>query len=80
MSSRTRTRPPAPPQSQGAGGAAAGGERMGTAQIAGSLYVSRATVRTHIQKVITKIELHSRVEVAAFVTQHQVLQNLDWML
>jgi DNA-binding NarL/FixJ family response regulator len=52
----------------------------GTTQIAGSLYVSPATVRTHIQNVITKLEVHSRVDVAAFVTRHQVLQNLEWML
>jgi len=52
----------------------------GTTEIARGLYVSPATVRTHIQNVITKLEVHSRVEVATFVTRHQVLQNLDWML
>jgi DNA-binding NarL/FixJ family response regulator len=52
----------------------------GTAQIAGSLYVSPATVRTHIQKVLSKLELHSRVDVAAFVMRHEVLQNIEWML
>lgn len=52
----------------------------GTNLIAKSLYVSPATARTHIQKVITKLGVHSRVEVATYTARHQVIQNLGWML
>lgn len=44
--------------------------------IARSLVISPQTARTHIQNVIGKLGVHSRLEAAMFVTQHGVLQNL----
>jgi DNA-binding NarL/FixJ family response regulator len=36
-------------------------------QIAGTLFLSQATVRTHVQNILTKLEVHSRLEAIALV-------------
>jgi DNA-binding NarL/FixJ family response regulator len=44
--------------------------------IAQSLVISPQTARTHVQNVLTKLEVHSRLEAAAFVTRTGVLDEL----
>ena len=34
------------------------------------------TARTHVQNILTKLGVHSRLEAAAFVTQNNVLEEL----
>ena len=41
-----------------------------------SLGVSAATVRTHVQALLTKLGAHSRLEAAAFAVRHGVLDDL----
>lgn len=42
----------------------------GNDQIAGELFLSTATVRTHVQNILRKLEVHSRLEAIAFA--HEV--------
>lgn len=44
--------------------------------IAQALVISPQTARTHIQNVLTKLGVHSRLEAAAFVVQNGILQEL----
>lgn len=44
--------------------------------IAQSLVISPQTARTHVQNVLRKLGVHSRLEAAAFVMQNGILQNL----
>jgi DNA-binding NarL/FixJ family response regulator len=44
--------------------------------IARSLVISPQTARTHIQNILGKLEVHSRLEAAAFVLQSGLLTNL----
>ena len=46
-------------------------ESIGTA-----LYISPFTARTHIQSLITKLGVHSRLEAAMFVAQHGLRNQL----
>ena len=48
----------------------------GNEQIAAVLVISPETARTHIQNLLTKLEVHSRLEAAAFVTQNGLRQEL----
>lgn len=50
-------------------------EGLDTAAIATKLGVSRATVRTHIQSVLTKLGVHSRLEAASFASRHRLLED-----
>jgi DNA-binding NarL/FixJ family response regulator len=52
----------------------------GTTQIAQSLVLTPDTVRTHIQNVMEKLGVHSRVDAATFVARNQVLEDLGWIL
>lgn len=45
--------------------------------IADELFISRQTVRTHIQNVIVKLEVHSRLEAAMFVTRNEIVDELS---
>jgi two-component system NarL family response regulator len=47
-----------------------------TRAIADSLVISRETARTHIQNILTKLDVHSRVEAAAFVTEHGLIDHI----
>jgi two-component system nitrate/nitrite response regulator NarL len=42
-------------------------------EIARSLHLSPNTVRTHIQSVLTKLHVHSRLEAAAFAVRHGIV-------
>ncbi|MGH2784268.1 MAG: response regulator [Actinomycetota bacterium] len=44
--------------------------------IAQQLVISPETARTHIQKVLGKLRVHSRLEAAAFVMKHGLLEEL----
>jgi PAS domain S-box-containing protein len=36
------------------------------------LHVSRATIRNHVQNILVKLEVHSRLEAVAFATKHRL--------
>lgn len=44
--------------------------------IARALAISPQTARTHIQNILAKLGLHSRLEAAAFARKHPILQEL----
>ena len=44
-------------------------------QIAGKLYVSPSTARTHIQNVISKLGVHSRIDAVTLTTRHDLLSR-----
>jgi two-component system, NarL family, nitrate/nitrite response regulator NarL len=44
--------------------------------IARVLVISPQTARTHIQNILAKLSVHSRLEAAAFVTQNAILSDL----
>lgn len=46
-----------------------------TAAMVSSLGVSAATVRTHVQALLTKLGAHSRLEAAAFAVRHGLLDE-----
>lgn len=48
----------------------------GNVSIARALVISPQTARTHIQNVIGKLGVHSRLEAAMFVTQNRILGDL----
>jgi two-component system nitrate/nitrite response regulator NarL len=45
------------------------------ADIAAELSISKNTVRTHIQSILTKLQVHSRLEAVAFATRHGIAQD-----
>jgi two-component system nitrate/nitrite response regulator NarL len=50
-------------------------EGLDTAAIARKLTVSHATVRTHVQSVLTKLGVHSRLEAASFAVRYHILDD-----
>jgi DNA-binding NarL/FixJ family response regulator len=44
--------------------------------IAQALFISPETARTHIQNILTKLGVHSRLEAVAFVTRNEILGEL----
>lgn len=46
-----------------------------TRAIAQALHVSPATVRNHIQNLLGKLEVHSRLEAVAYATRHHLLES-----
>jgi two-component system nitrate/nitrite response regulator NarL len=45
-------------------------EGRGSAEMARQLSVSPNTVRTHVQNILMKLQVHSRLEAAAFAVRH----------
>jgi two-component system, NarL family, nitrate/nitrite response regulator NarL len=45
-----------------------------TAEIASALHVSSTTARTHVQNVLGKLGVHSRLEAAAFAVRHGIVR------
>jgi two-component system nitrate/nitrite response regulator NarL len=43
--------------------------------MAAKLGVSRATVRTHVQSLLTKLGVHSRLEAASFAVRYRLLED-----
>jgi two-component system, NarL family, nitrate/nitrite response regulator NarL len=52
-------------------------EGMNGSRIAETLRISQNTVRTHVQSILTKLQVHSRLEAAAFAVQHGLVENRD---
>jgi two-component system, NarL family, nitrate/nitrite response regulator NarL len=48
-------------------------EGKDTAQLAQELEITYATARTHIQNVLTKLGVHSKLELVAFAVTHQLV-------
>ena len=48
-----------------------------TTDIAEKLVISPETARTHIQNILTKLGVHSRLEAAAFVIENGLLDHLN---
>lgn len=46
---------------------------LDTAAMAHRLGVSRTTIRTHVQSLLTKLGVHSRLEAASFAVRHRLL-------
>jgi two-component system NarL family response regulator len=46
----------------------------GGPEIADSLSVSQNTVRTHIQNILTKLQVHSRLEAASFAVRFSIVK------
>ncbi len=51
-------------------------EGLDTAGIAEKLGLSRTTVRTHVQTLLTRLGVHSRLEAAAFAVRYGLLEEL----
>jgi two-component system nitrate/nitrite response regulator NarL len=49
-------------------------EGLDTTAMVARLGVARTTVRTHLQSVLTKLCVHSRLEAAAFAVRHRLLE------
>jgi len=47
---------------------------LGTTAIAESLTISRETTRTHVQRIIQKLHVHSRLSAVLLVTRHRLPQ------
>jgi two-component system, NarL family, nitrate/nitrite response regulator NarL len=50
----------------------------GSVEIADRLNISTNTVRTHVQGILTKLQVHSRLEAAAFAVRHGLLEGKGW--
>ena len=44
---------------------------QGTQEMADEMHVSRSTARTHVQNVLRKLGVHSRIEAVAVVSRHR---------
>lgn len=44
------------------------------AAMASRLGISRNTVRTHVQNILTKLQVHSRLEAATFAVRHRLVE------
>ena len=42
--------------------------------VASTLNISRNTVRTHVQNILTKLQVHSRLEAATFAVRHGIVR------
>jgi len=49
------------------------GEGLNTAAMAQRLHLSRATVRNHVQNILLKLDVHSRLEAVAHGLRHRLL-------
>jgi two-component system nitrate/nitrite response regulator NarL len=49
------------------------GKGLNTASMAERLHLSRATVRNHVQNILLKLGVHSRLEAVAHGLRHRLL-------
>jgi two-component system, NarL family, nitrate/nitrite response regulator NarL len=49
-------------------------EGADSAGMASRLGISRNTVRTHVQNILTKLQVHSRLEAATFAVRHRLVE------
>lgn len=49
-------------------------EGAGSREISSRLHIAPNTVRTHVQSILTKLQVHSRLEAAAFAVRHGVVE------
>jgi two-component system, NarL family, nitrate/nitrite response regulator NarL len=47
----------------------------GSRAIADELHISANTVRTHVQSILTKLQVHTRLEAAAFALRHGLVEH-----
>ncbi len=52
-----------------------GAEELRTKAIAEKLYISRKTVGTHIQRILNKLEVHSRAEAVALAYREGLVED-----
>jgi two-component system nitrate/nitrite response regulator NarL len=52
-------------------------EGLNNAEIARRLGISQNTARAHAQRVLTKLQVHSRLEAAAFAVRHGLVGPAD---
>lgn len=52
-------------------------EGLGTAAMAARLTVSTTTVRSHVQALLTKLGVHSRLEAASLAVRHSLVDRVD---
>ncbi|AWE53168.1 response regulator [Streptomyces nigra] len=57
--------------------AVAVGRGLSNAEIAGELYMSVATVKTHVSRVLAKLDLNNRVQIALLVYDAGLLEEVD---
>ncbi|MGW2334150.1 response regulator transcription factor [Streptomyces sp. NPDC001685] len=57
--------------------AVAVGRGLSNAEIAGELYMSVATVKTHVSRVLAKLDLNNRVQIALLTYDAGLLEELD---
>jgi DNA-binding NarL/FixJ family response regulator len=50
---------------------------LGTEQIAERLYISPKTVSTHVQRVLAKLDIHSRAEAVAFAYREGLVEDVS---
>jgi non-specific serine/threonine protein kinase len=43
---------------------------MSTSEVAAELVISAGTVRVHVDHILTKLDLHSRTQIAVWVKEH----------
>jgi DNA-binding NarL/FixJ family response regulator len=48
------------------------GRGWSNAHIGEELFISAHTVRTHVQNILQKLEMHSKLEAATFAMQHEL--------
>jgi DNA-binding NarL/FixJ family response regulator len=53
-------------------------EGLDTARMATMLGVAPATVRTHVQSLLTKLGVHSRLEAASLAVRYRLLDDTAW--
>ncbi|MFE6780178.1 response regulator [Streptomyces sp. NPDC057702] len=53
------------------------GEGKSNAEISGTLYLSVATVKTHVSRILTKLDLNNRVQIALLTHDAGLLDDLD---
>jgi DNA-binding NarL/FixJ family response regulator len=53
-------------------------EGASSARIANQLTISPNTVRTYVQNILVKLQVHSRVEAAAYAIRHGLVRREGW--